>query len=68
MAFRQMTVKDLIKHLQKEFDGDEPVWFRCSYDPDCCYLEMDESAVQRGGVEIDEVDVYGQCIIGGKFG
>jgi len=62
----QLTVSELIKILNENFDGDEPVWYRVSDDPTSCYAEVWEKDVRRDTVCLDEeVDERGgQCIIG----
>lgn len=61
----QLNVNELIEILKRDFDGDEPVWYRTSDDPDTCYHELWERDVHRGGVCIDEDDEQGgQCILG----
>lgn len=64
----QITVKDLIEILERDFDGNEPVWYRTNDDPSRCYEELWERDVRCGGVSVpdgdDEVERLCQCIIG----
>ena len=60
----QITVDTLIQILRTKFSGDEPVWFRVSDDPDCCYREVWDEDVRNSGVMIDEDEHLCQCIIG----
>lgn len=65
MSKGQITVDKLIQILIKNFDGDEPVWYRVCDDPTQCYQELWEKDVRRGGVCVDEDDEKGsQCILG----
>jgi hypothetical protein len=63
----QLNVNELIEILKRDFDGDEPVWYRVIDDPSRCYSELWEKDVRRGGVCVsceDDDEKTGQCILG----
>ncbi len=64
----QLTVTELTEILLRDFDGDEPVWYRIGDDPTRCYEELWEEDVRSGGVcipdEDEDIERLGQCILG----
>jgi hypothetical protein len=55
---KQLTVADLIEHLQK-FDPGLPVWITTSDEPERCYEKMLLSDIRRGEVRHPEIDTNG---------
>ena len=55
---RQLTVADLIEHLQK-FDLGLPVWITTSDDAERCYEKMTLSDIEKGEIWHPEIDTEG---------